>query len=153
MTLLPLTSYSDFPTDQTFHQFHDLDTVLDLHGITSGFHEAFATGVACQQGTITNQETWFRPPFWDLLMLQLLRPVFPEFVVSFPKLFPLNTPRYLLDFASKKSNCFQGKNIDILWVLIGYCIRIHSSCEQEAQVDLCRSAKSYWRTVKPAKDN
>ena len=40
----------------------------------SGFHGAFATGVACQQGTLTLPDTWFRPPFWDLLMFQLLRP-------------------------------------------------------------------------------
>ena len=42
--------------------------------IMSGFHGAFATGVACQQGTLTLPDTWFRPPFWDLLMLQLSRP-------------------------------------------------------------------------------
>ena len=42
--------------------------------IMSGFHWAFATGVACQQGTLTLPDNWFRPPFWDLLMLQLLRP-------------------------------------------------------------------------------
>ena len=42
--------------------------------IMSGFHGAFATGVACQQGTLTLPDTWFRPPFWDLLMLQLLKP-------------------------------------------------------------------------------
>ena len=40
----------------------------------SGFHGAFATGVASQQGTLTLPDTWFRPQFWDLLMLQLLRP-------------------------------------------------------------------------------
>ena len=40
----------------------------------SSFHGAFATGVASQQGTLTLPDTWFRPPFWDLLMLQLLRP-------------------------------------------------------------------------------
>ena len=39
-----------------------------------GFHGAFATGVACQQGALTLPDTWFRPPFWDLLVLQLLRP-------------------------------------------------------------------------------
>ena len=32
------------------------------------------SGVASQQGTLTLPNTWFRPPFWDLLMLQLLRP-------------------------------------------------------------------------------
>ena len=42
--------------------------------IMSGFHWAFATGVACQQGTLTLPDTWFRPPLWDLLVLQLLRP-------------------------------------------------------------------------------
>ena len=42
--------------------------------IMSGFHGAFATGVASQQGTLTLPDTWFRPPFWDLLMLHLLRP-------------------------------------------------------------------------------
>ena len=73
MTFWPLTN-TDFPTDQTFHQFHDLYTELDLHRIMSGFHGAFATGVASQQGTLTLPDTWFRPPFWDLLMLQLLRP-------------------------------------------------------------------------------
>ena len=73
MTFWPLTN-SDFPTDQTFHQFHDLYTELDLHRIMSGFHWAFATGVASQQGRLTLPDTWFRPPIWDLLMLQLLRP-------------------------------------------------------------------------------
>ena len=73
MTFWPLTN-SDLPTYQTFHQFHDLYTELDLHRIMSGFHGAFATGVASQQGTLTLPDTWFRPPFWDLLMLQLLRP-------------------------------------------------------------------------------
>ena len=58
----------------SFHQFHDFYTELDLHRIMSGFHGAFATGVASQQGTLTLPDTWFRPPFLDLLGLQLLRP-------------------------------------------------------------------------------
>ena len=57
MTFWSLTSYSDFPTDQTFHQIHFLDTELDLHRITSVFYGAFATGVACQQGTLTLSDT------------------------------------------------------------------------------------------------
>ena len=37
-------------------------------------HGAFATDVACQQGTLSLQDTSVvRPAFWDLLMLQLLR--------------------------------------------------------------------------------
>ena len=31
MKFWPSTSYNDFPTDQTFHSFHDLDTELDFH--------------------------------------------------------------------------------------------------------------------------
>ena len=45
--ILTSTSYSDFPTDQTFHQFNDRDTELDLHQITVGFHGVLATGVIC----------------------------------------------------------------------------------------------------------
>ena len=61
MTFWPLTSYNDFPADNTFHQFHDFDTELDLYRITGSFDGAFATGVACQQGTLTLSDTWFRP--------------------------------------------------------------------------------------------
>ena len=75
MTFWPLTN-SDLPTNQTFHQFHDLNTELDLHRIMSGFHGAFATGVASQQGTLTPTDTWFRPPFRGACMCSwLLRPV------------------------------------------------------------------------------
>ena len=133
MTFWFLTN-SDFPTNQTFHQFNDLDTEFDLHRIMSGFHGASATGVTyqqgtltpldicfrslygglacalivetsfsqlhtnlmtapnltytvlrgvhralptggvCQQGALTLPDTWFCPFFWDLLVLQLLRP-------------------------------------------------------------------------------
>ena len=95
--ILTLTN-SDFPTDKTFHQFHDLYTELDLHRIMSGFHGAFATGVASQQGTLTLPDTWFRPPFWDLLMLQLLRPNSSN-LPCLTRLFTSNTPWYFLDFA------------------------------------------------------
>ena len=35
MTFWPLTSYSDFQTDQTFHQFHDTNTEFNRHRITN----------------------------------------------------------------------------------------------------------------------
>ena len=78
MTFWHLTSYSDFPTYQSFHLFCDLNTELDLRRITNGFYGAFATSVACHQGMLTLQDKWFRPPFWDLLMLQFMRPNFPN---------------------------------------------------------------------------
>ena len=40
---------------------YDLDTELDLYRMASGFHELFAVGVACQLGTRTLPDTWFRP--------------------------------------------------------------------------------------------
>ena len=73
MAFWPLT-ISDLTTSQTFHQFHDIDTDFDLYRIMSGFYGAFATDVACQQGTLTFPDTWFRPPMLGLLVLQLLRP-------------------------------------------------------------------------------
>ena len=84
-------------TNQTYHQFHNLDTELDLHRITSGFHGTFATGVACHQGTLTLPETWFRPTFWDLLMLQMLRQVFPNLSCLFSTFhlqYPSARPRF-----------------------------------------------------------
>ena len=53
-------------------------------------------GVASQQGTLTRQDTWFRPPFgtgsncWD--QFQRTFRVFYQLLI-------LNTPRYFLDFA------------------------------------------------------
>ena len=102
MTFWPLTN-SDFPTYQTFNQFHDLYTELDIHRIMSGFHGAFATGVASQQGTLTLPDTWFRPPFWDLLMLQLLRPNssnLPCLYSTFHLEYPLVLSRFCFDYLS-----------------------------------------------------
>ena len=69
MTFWSLTN-SDFPTNQTSWPLYRAWP----SPIMSGFHEAFATGVTCQQGTLTHPDTWFRPPLWYLLVLQLLRP-------------------------------------------------------------------------------
>ena len=55
---------------------YDLYAERDLHQTTTGFHEAFATGVKCQQGEVILLDCRFHPPFWDLLVLQLLRPDF-----------------------------------------------------------------------------
>ena len=79
-------------------------TALDLHRITSGFYEAFATGVAWQQGQHTLPDTWLRPPFWDLLMLQYLRPE----LQNLPYLYStchLEYPSVLYRFCSCVSLC------------------------------------------------
>ena len=77
--ILTLDLRNEFPTDQTFRQFHNLNIELDFHWITSGFYGAFATGVACHHGTLTLPDTWTGR-------------------VS-TRLFTLNTPRYFLDFS------------------------------------------------------
>ena len=64
-----------------------------------GFHGAFATGVASQQGALTLPDTWFRPPFWDLLMLPIVETKFLELAMSlldFSPRIPLGTFSILL---------------------------------------------------------
>ena len=75
--------------------------------IMDGFHGAFATGVTCQQGTLTLPDTWFRPLFWDLLMLQLLRPNssnLPCLYSTFHLEYPLVLSRFYLEKASSLTN-------------------------------------------------
>ena len=97
MTFRPLTN-SDLLTEQTFHQFHELYSELDLHRIMSGFIDVFATRVACQQGTLTLPDTWFRPPFWDLLVLKFLRPDSSNSPCLYST-FHIEYPLFFLDFA------------------------------------------------------
>ena len=69
--------------------------------IMSGFHWAFATVVACQQGTLTLPDTWSVPHCgtcsrsncWDQI---------PRTCHVFTRLFTWNTPWYFLDFAFNK---------------------------------------------------
>ena len=165
MTFWSLTN-SDFPANHTFHQFHDIDTELDLrrlwvvsmehcngrfmpagnayhsgHLVPSlflggggglhvlwllrpvsptlhrlndlpkltftelrGFHGAFATGVACQQGALTLPDTLFRPRLWDLLVLQLLRPDSSNLPCLYST-FHLEYPLVLSRFCFMKSIC------------------------------------------------
>ena len=63
---------------QTFQQFHDLDTELDLHRMTSGFHEAFATGVAYQH--TSRERLPFRTPGSVPLLRGLARTCTPIFL-------------------------------------------------------------------------
>ena len=76
MTFWPMTCYSDFISDQTSHQFHDLDTELDLHRITRSFHGAIAMGLTYQQGTFTLPGTWFRPLLRNCLCFKCFIAVF-----------------------------------------------------------------------------
>ena len=80
----------------------DIILVCDLPGLdiitesdispNIGFHRASATGVACQQGTLTPPDTWSCPTL-GLACVLMLRPIFSELVLS-PDLWISNTPRY-----------------------------------------------------------
>ena len=72
--------------------------------IMSGFHGAFATGLACQQGTLTLPDTWFRSPLWDLLASSCCDQI-PRTCHVFTRPFNSNSPWYFLDFAFKHVRC------------------------------------------------
>ena len=57
-----------------------------------GFNRIYATGVACQQGTLTPPDTWSCPTL-GLACVLMLRPISPELVLS-PDFWISNTPRY-----------------------------------------------------------
>ena len=91
---------SDFSTDQTFHQYYDLDTGLDFHRIMSGFHGAFATDVACQQGTLTLPDSLFCP-FFGLSCAPIAETSFLELAMSYST-YHLEYPLVLSRFAACK---------------------------------------------------
>ena len=69
-------------------------TISHLHRITSGFHGAFAMGVAYQQGTLTLPDTWFRPPILGLASAHIVDTKFLELAMSlldFSPRIPLGT--------------------------------------------------------------
>ena len=92
-------TYSDFPINQTFHQFNDLDTDFDLHRIMSGSHGAFATGVVCKQGTLTLPDTWIRHPILGFACASIVETKFLELAMSSLDFSPRINP-CTLDFAS-----------------------------------------------------
>ena len=97
MTFWPLTN-NDFPTDQTFHQFHDLYTELGLNRIMSGFHGAFATGVASQRERLPFRTPISVPLFGTYLCYNCWDQI-PRTCHVSTRRFALNTPWYFLEFA------------------------------------------------------
>ena len=75
------------------------DIIIGLNIITEfdispniSFHRASATGVACQQGTLTPPDTWSCPTL-GLACVLMSKPISPELVLS-PDFWISNTPRY-----------------------------------------------------------
>ena len=65
---------------------------LTLYLIVQGFHRTYATGVACQQRTLTPPDTWSCPTL-GLACVLMLRPISFELVL-FPDFWVSNIPRY-----------------------------------------------------------
>ena len=78
--------------------FMTLIPSLNFTELRVGFDGAFATGVACQQGTHTLQDIWFHPLFGTCLCSNYWDQI-SRFCRVFTRLFILNTLRYFLDFA------------------------------------------------------
>ena len=97
MTFWSLTN-SDFPTNQTFHQFHDLDTGLDLHRlwVVSMEHLQRVWHASRERlpfrtpGSVPYFGTCWCSNCWDQI---------PRTCHVFTRLFTSNTPWYFLDFA------------------------------------------------------
>ena len=109
------TPVADAPWKPIFGEMSECEmsemSELDLHRIMSGFHGTFATGVACQKGKLTLPDTWFRPPFSDLLVLHFLRPDssnLPCLYSTFHLEYPLVLSRF----------CFKPYNKRDLYMLI-----------------------------------
>ena len=85
--ILTLDQLQWFLADQTFHQFYDIDTKLDLHLITIGFREAFATDVIREQWTLAPPDTWFCP-FLEFAYVPIVETCFTEIAVLFLDISP-----------------------------------------------------------------
>ena len=101
MTFWPLTGYSDFPTDQTFHQFYDSDSEPDFHRITKGFMEHLQRVWHASRERLTFRIPGYTPPpFLGTCLCSNHLDRFSPTCRVFSRLFTFNTPRYFLDFAS-----------------------------------------------------
>ena len=82
--ILTIDQFQWFPNRSDFPPIFWLFYRAYHHRITSGFHGAFATGVASQQGTLTFSDTWFRPsPLWGLAYVSVVDTMFTELAVCF----------------------------------------------------------------------
>ena len=99
MTFWYMTN-SNFPTNQTFHQFHDLDTELNLHRLWMASMEHLQRVWHASRerlpfrtlGSVPHCGTCLCSNCWDRI---------PRTCHVFTRLFTSNIPWYFLDFASR----------------------------------------------------
>ena len=94
------TRWFQIPHHNLFDPITDLDLItlpnLTFYPIARGFHRIFATGVACQQRTLTPPDTWSCLTFGPESVL-MLRPISPE-LVFFPDFLSFEQPSVRLFF-------------------------------------------------------
>ena len=126
MTFWSLTN-SDSPTNQTFHQFHDLDTELDLHRlwVVSKEHLRRVWHASRKRlpfrtpGSVPHCGTCLCSNCWDQI---------PPNCHVFARLFTSNTPWYFLDFAYHNRKIYISHwlvvplYIEIFWTMIYHII-------------------------------
>ena len=88
----------------------DLITEFDFLPIVRGFHRTFATGVACQQRTLTPADTWSCPSL-GLASVLMLRPISPELVL-FLDFWVSNIPRYFCFCSAQGNSLAFGYQLD-----------------------------------------
>ena len=125
MTFWSLTN-SDLPTNQTFHQFHDLYTELDLHRLwVVSMEHLQRVWLASRErlpfrtpGSVPHFGTCWCSNYWDQI---------PRTCHVFTRPFTSNTPWYFLDFALFLSVPFRSKHFDAFLafsVLLGNNVHI-----------------------------
>ena len=83
---------------------------LTFYLIVQGFHRTYATGVACQQRTLTPPDTWSCPTL-GLACVLMSRPISSELVLS-PDFWISNIPRY---FSFPLNSLFEEMSKIIRW--------------------------------------
>ena len=100
MTFWTLISYSDFPNDQTFHPFNDLDIELDFHRITTVLMDHLQRVLHASRKRLPFR-TPGPVPLLGTAYAQIVETSFPKLTVSF------------LDFSSWKKK--RKRSDSVLW--------------------------------------
>ena len=156
MTFWSLTN-SDFQTNQTFHQFHDIDTELDLNRLWVVSSEHLQRVWHASRERLPFRTPGSIPHCWTCLCSNCWDQI-PRTCHVFTRTFTSNTPWFFLDFAfnifevrifiSKKCQLLPPPPLRIKWSsskLAGggmgtYCIPVHvctsARCDQATSVRL-----------------
>ena len=120
------------PVSPALHRFNDLPmlTFTELRG----FHRAFATGVACQQGALTLLDILFLPLLGTCLCSNCWDQI-PRTCHVSTRFFTLNTLWYFLDFTLLQSNDWQPSEHEQL-LLYTFCQPIFLFLVKRKQCDL-----------------